>query len=248
MKTASPNVRYHKQLKATLAGVVSALSSKGIEKRHLTFGGEGAKSEKKQRVPTDARSEFLANRAMGDWAEKVLIAALTATLSIATLRLFSLLFVTVPLLYALTACATGPRMAHHEFSFGAIGENEGIEVLNYRYGDSKMPGTYETPYWLSKGHIGQGGGIHGTFPVGDSLYVKWRVKSTGKIYEETVDLKSRLPSDMNDKTVHFLINGSQLFVYLISKEGAAPGAPDCKASAYKDYKCTELYPEHWANF
>ncbi len=31
---------------------------------------------KKPTVPTDARSEFLANRAMGDWAERMLSGAL----------------------------------------------------------------------------------------------------------------------------------------------------------------------------
>jgi hypothetical protein len=80
MKSASPNVKYFERLKATLGGVVATLTSKGIEPRHLAFGGEGAKSEKKPRVPTDARSEFLANRAMGDWAEKMLTAALTVAL------------------------------------------------------------------------------------------------------------------------------------------------------------------------
>jgi hypothetical protein len=80
MKTALPNAQYLEHLKDTLAGVVAILTSKGIESRHLTFGGEGAKPEKKPRVPTDARSEFLANRAMGDWAEKMLTAALTAAL------------------------------------------------------------------------------------------------------------------------------------------------------------------------
>lgn len=81
MKSASLNAKYFEHLKATLAGVVATLTSKGIESRHLAFGGEGAKSEKKPRVPTDARSEFLANRAMGDWAEKILSAALTAALA-----------------------------------------------------------------------------------------------------------------------------------------------------------------------
>ncbi len=80
MKRSSQNTQYIKHLKATLAGVVATLTSKGIESRHLAFGGQGPKPEKKPRVPTDARSEFLANRAMGDWAEKILTAALTVAL------------------------------------------------------------------------------------------------------------------------------------------------------------------------
>lgn len=72
--------QYFSQLKATLDGVVATLTAKGIEKRHLTFGGEGPKPTQKPRVPTDARSEFLANRAMGDWAERMLTGALLAAL------------------------------------------------------------------------------------------------------------------------------------------------------------------------
>ena len=67
---------YFDQLRATLDGVVAKLTAKGIESRHLAFGGEGEVPKRKPTVPTDARSEFLANRAMGDWAEQALSAAL----------------------------------------------------------------------------------------------------------------------------------------------------------------------------
>lgn len=72
--------QYFPRLKATLDGVVATLTAKGIEKRHLAFGGEGPKPTQKPRVPTDARSEFLANRAMGDWAERMLTTALLTAL------------------------------------------------------------------------------------------------------------------------------------------------------------------------
>ena len=63
---------YFTRLKQTLAGVVSTLRAKGIHERHLSFSGEGTVPARKPTVPTDARSEFLANRAMGDWAEQCL--------------------------------------------------------------------------------------------------------------------------------------------------------------------------------
>jgi hypothetical protein len=66
---------YFSQLTTTLEGVVKNLREKGIDERHLTFGGEGQPPARKPTVPTDARSEFLANRAMGDWAERMLSAA-----------------------------------------------------------------------------------------------------------------------------------------------------------------------------
>ena len=72
--------QYFPRLKATLDGVIATLTEKGIEARHLAFGGEGLKPTQKPRVPTDARSEFLANRAMGDWAERRLTSASLAAL------------------------------------------------------------------------------------------------------------------------------------------------------------------------
>jgi hypothetical protein len=72
--------QYFQQLAATLDGVIATLTERGIESRHLTFGGEGPKPTQKARVPTDARSEFLANRAMGDWAERMLTSAILAAL------------------------------------------------------------------------------------------------------------------------------------------------------------------------
>lgn len=67
---------YFARLEGTLAGVINNLRAKGIEERHLAFGGEGPLPIRKPTVPTDARSEFLANRAMGDWAEGMLSVAL----------------------------------------------------------------------------------------------------------------------------------------------------------------------------
>ena len=78
MKPAILSRHDFEHVKSTVEGVIAILKSKGIDSRHLTFGGEGPKPEKKYKVPTDARSEFLANRAMGDWAEKMLSEALAA--------------------------------------------------------------------------------------------------------------------------------------------------------------------------
>jgi hypothetical protein len=71
---------YFSRLKTTLEGVVENLRKKGIDERHLAFGGEGQPPARKPTVPTDARSEFLANRAMGDWAERMFSAALNRAL------------------------------------------------------------------------------------------------------------------------------------------------------------------------
>jgi hypothetical protein len=67
---------YFARLRQTLDGVVANLREKGIHERHLSFGGMGTVPIRKPTVPTDARSEFLANRAMGDWAEQRLAEAI----------------------------------------------------------------------------------------------------------------------------------------------------------------------------
>jgi hypothetical protein len=69
--------KYFARLKQTVEDVIRNLRSKGIQERHLCFGGEGAPPTRKPTVPTDARSEFLANRAMGDWAEQRLAEAIS---------------------------------------------------------------------------------------------------------------------------------------------------------------------------
>lgn len=153
-------------------------------------------------------------------------------------------------LYALYACAAELRIVHHDFSFGDINgrENQDIKILNYRYGDDKTAPTRPSEDQLTTGHIPQRMSM-GTFaPPADSLYVKWRVQSTGKIYQDTVKLKKLLPSDMNNKEIHFTIQGPQLSVYVIDTEkGHLPGK-DCPVILYKDCKCSRIYPDHWTNF
>lgn len=67
---------YWDRLAAAKESLVAQLSHRGVESRYLTFGGPGDAPARKPTVPTDARSEFLANRAMGDWAENVLALAM----------------------------------------------------------------------------------------------------------------------------------------------------------------------------
>lgn len=69
---------YFRALAETVEAITTVLSGAGIETRHLHFGGE-LPLESKIFVPTDARSEFLANRAMGDWAEDKLSEAILDT-------------------------------------------------------------------------------------------------------------------------------------------------------------------------
>lgn len=67
------NRSYLARLETAAEQVTRAMYDRGFS---VTFGGEGTPSSKRVVVPTDARSEFLANRALGDWAEKSLAQAI----------------------------------------------------------------------------------------------------------------------------------------------------------------------------
>lgn len=123
---------------------------------------------------------------------------------------------------ALAACAAGPRVVDHAFRFDARWDSPDAEVLDFRYGDSKLPGVRPPEWALKEGSIGQATGVNGPMLIGDSLYVKWRIKSTGEVYQDTVNLRSRLPADIKDHTIYFIIKGAQLYVYLISPDKLNP--------------------------
>jgi hypothetical protein len=53
--------------------------------------------------------------------------------------------------------------------------------------------------------------------VGKDLYVKWRIKATGEVLEDTVDLQTAWPHSLKDMEIYFIIEGKQLYVYLIKQ-------------------------------
>ncbi len=140
---------------------------------------------------------------------------------LAHLRYFAWCFLGLTLL-GLAACASGPKLTDHAFEFRAVSDSPEVEVLNYRYGDSNLPGTRMPPALLREGRVSGGTGINGPMPRSDFLYVKWRIKATSEVFEDTVDLKKRLPEDIARHRIYFIIRGSQLYVYLISPENLNP--------------------------
>lgn len=54
------------KLKQAANRVSQVLSAKGVAADRVCFGGEGSPLTKKPRIPVDANSNFLGNRAMGD--------------------------------------------------------------------------------------------------------------------------------------------------------------------------------------
>lgn len=120
-----------------------------------------------------------------------------------------------------TGCATGQAgsVVDHSFEFHTSTDSPGIQVLAYSYGDS--PNTYggrlrATEEDTKNGTVSQGTNITGPINVGRYLYVKWRIKKTGEVFEDTVDLQKQWPRSMKNQRIYFIIEDHQLFVYLIN--------------------------------
>lgn len=126
----------------------------------------------------------------------------------------------------LSACASTGNVVGHSFGFDVRGAKPAVELLDYRYGTSGLPGARPASYQVDAGKVGSASGVAGHMTIGDSLYVKWQTKETGQIFEKTVDLRHRLPLEMENKKVCFYIVGSQLYVYVVNPGFLPVGAPE----------------------
>lgn len=142
----------------------------------------------------------------------------------------------------LNACAVGPKLADHAFSFDAELDSPDTEVLDYRYGNSKMLAARANESGVREGNIRQAVNINGPFRLGDFLYVKWRNKSTNAIFEETVELRSRLPKNMTRHRIHFVAKGEQLYVYLVTPERRTEDSPPSPLRKYSHLKVITIHP------
>jgi len=79
--------------------------------------------------------------------------------------------------------------------------NASTEILEAKYGDARH----------TNGSV--------NMPPADFLYVKWRDKSTDQVYEDRVDLTTRLPpfNEMYNQKIYFLVEDNQVYVYLIPR-------------------------------
>jgi len=147
------------------------------------------------------------------------------------------------LMLALAACASTPRLVPHAFNFD--GWNDGwqatAELLEYRYGDQyrEVQGKAGNGY-----SAGVSTGVNGPMPVGEFLYVQWRLKATGEVLEDRVDLRHRLPRDMSDHELTFVIDGRQLYVYVVTpqRRTSQNQAPVLRTWRSKFAMAYEIYP------
>jgi hypothetical protein len=149
------------------------------------------------------------------------------------------------LLATLAGCATGPKMANHAFSFDGWNDKwaDKVDLLEYSYGDQyRMVRDRVQP---PRERLGPQALVDGWMPVGDFLYVKWRIKATGEICENKVDLKPLLPKDMTDYRVTFVIDDKQLYVYLVTPIVKNEDDPPILKTTKSRYHLTyEIYPHN----
>ena len=103
----------------------------------------------------------------------------------------------------LTACATGPKQPYHAFSFDGWSDKWAtqVDLLEYSYGDQyRMVKDKVRP---EKERLGPRSNVNGPMPVGEFLYVKWRIKATGEVLENKVDLRNRLATNMFESQSDF---------------------------------------------
>lgn len=144
---------------------------------------------------------------------------------------------------ALIACASGPKTAFHAFSFDGFSDkwDATIELLEYSYGDQyhMVRRKAEPP----SAKLPSGTGVAGTMPVGDFLYVRWAIKATGELREDRVDLRPLLPASMEDFSLTFVIDGRQLYVYLVTPKSKHEDDPPLLKTYLSRYNVTyEIYP------
>lgn len=159
------------------------------------------------------------------------------------------------LLFGLTACATGGIMDKdsypvHSFSFDTLNDNPDAEVLDYQYSNSRHVGIRPERERVAMGEVFRGEEISGSILRGDFLFVKWRIKKPGTLlpeylgtYEDRVDLRSRLPADITELRIHFVIKGTQLYVYLIWPYDEKHEYPLGELKNFGRVKQMQIYPD-----
>ncbi len=142
-------------------------------------------------------------------------------------------------------CAVGQKIVFHEIRFDS-GESVDVDILDWQYGTNtvenggqQQSGTRARASQVAAGKPFNSGGTSGNMPVGDFIYVKWRIKKTGEIREDKADLTKLLPRDMTFYTLHFMVKNTQLCIYLIPP--APPGAPPFYDPGISPYGWPESY-------
>ena len=85
-------------------------------------------------------------------------------------------------------------------------------------------------------------------PVGEELYVKWRIKSTKETREKTINLKKLMPDQMMGKIVTFTITDKEIEVFVVERTLKRKDAPSLGPKTYELYQVEKIYPTYLKNF
>jgi hypothetical protein len=144
-------------------------------------------------------------------------------------------------LNVLAACATGPQLVDHSFGFDVRLDTPPVTLLDYAYGDQYRM-TRAEPHFVKEGRIEQQRGVDGAMPRGEFLYVKWRLKATGEVFEDRVDLTKRLPPDIARHKIYFSIRERVLYVFLVSPNLRPKGSVEGPLRIYSHREVEQIYP------
>lgn len=131
---------------------------------------------------------------------------------------------------------------YHAFGFDARVDSPDTEILAYRYGPGNIPQLRSPFFKDDREGLAQYGGIHATMSIEGGLYVKWRLRSTGQVLEDTVDLRAVLPRDYRNQWVYFVATGPRLLVYRIETIPRPAGWPVVGPRKFQYEKVHQIYP------
>lgn len=154
----------------------------------------------------------------------------------------------------LTACATGGnKVAYYSIEFAAKQNSPDIEVLDYKYGQIEKVFFSPPRESVRLADTFKSGHMAGFLPRGEFLYVKWRVKATGEVLEDRVDLRNLLPENLEGLKVHFVCHGRQLYVFVRWPWDGQPRTREPSrdefqpipggVKRYEGHKIQQIYPD-----
>ena len=164
----------------------------------------------------------------------------------------SFYFLLIVLMFCMAGCAHGSdskldavpeNRVYYDFTFD-MRETPDVEILDYWLKTESSTYIFKnSDYYSSQGRCAQIDSNNSLHPRPTILYVKWLIKSTGEKYQDTVDVGKRLPKDMEDSALTFLIQGSHLNIYLATRELRSADWPIQGPRIHKANKVLWLYPE-----
>lgn len=143
----------------------------------------------------------------------------------------------------LSACAATGGRVFHSFAFDAQRDSPDVEVLGYKIWGSA--GTIDRSRDVAidgPGRVSQYSAIGGVLPRPEYLYFKWRIKSSGEIFEVTVDLKERLPSNISGSRIFIWIDSTRLNIFLITQKLRPADWPVYKVLERNPHQAYLIYP------